>query len=145
MKKATKPSAAPKLAPKQPASKPLAAKPKVLAKSSVKPKATAKSSPKPKLREAQGQAELIQVVAQLAQSAEKLAQAAERFIEATLQKAQGSDQHNRTTEPPRYEAVDSAASQQRELDAPDLTAPEEAANFTAPSAEPEIFNPPEDE
>ena len=84
MKKAIKPSAAAKPAPKRPAPKRLAAKPKVMAKSSAKPKATAKSSPKPKSREAQGQAELIHVVAQLAQSAEKLAQAAERLAQAAV-------------------------------------------------------------
>jgi histone H1/5 len=91
MKKATKPSAATKLALKRPATKTLAAKPKtlaakpkVMAKPSAKPKATAKSSPKPKPREAQDQAELVQVVARLAQSAEKLAQAAERLAEAAM-------------------------------------------------------------
>ena len=84
MKKAIKPSAAAKPAPKRPAPKRLAAKPKVMAKSSAKPKATAKSSPKPKPKDAQGQAELIHVVAQLAQSAEKLAQAAERLAQAAV-------------------------------------------------------------
>ena len=74
MKKAIKPAGTTKPAPKRPALRPLAAKPKVMAK----------SSPKPKSREAQGQAELIHVVAQLAQSAEKLAQAAERLAQAAV-------------------------------------------------------------
>ena len=73
MKKAIKPSAAAKPAPKRPAPKRLAAKPKVMAK----------SSPKPKPKDAQGQAELIQVVARLAMSAETLAQATDRLAEVT--------------------------------------------------------------
>ena len=74
MKKASKPGSVPKPAPTRTVTNPLAAK----------PKATAKPSPKPKPRVAEGQAELIQVVAQLAVSAEKLAQAAERLIEAVV-------------------------------------------------------------
>jgi hypothetical protein len=71
MKKASKPDSVPKLASARPTTNP----------SATKPKAMAKSSPKPKPREAEGQAELIQVVARLAVSAEKLAQAADRLAE----------------------------------------------------------------
>lgn len=74
MKKASKPGSVPKPALTWPAANSSAAKPKAMAKSS------AKSKP----RVAEGQAELIQVVAQLAMSAEKLAQAAERLIEAAV-------------------------------------------------------------
>ena len=91
MKKATKPSAAPKLAPKGQAPKLLAAKPKVIAKSSAKPKP----------RKAQGQDELAQVVAQLAISAERLAQAAERLAEATVRTSATA----RTEQPQRQDEM----------------------------------------
>jgi hypothetical protein len=90
---------------------------------------------RPKPKEAQGQAELVQVVAQLAQSAEKLAQAAERFIEATLQKAQ--ERH--------YETLDIPKPAGSETSTPDTLEGPSVADFTVPRADPGIFNPPEDE
>ena len=185
MKKATKPSAAPKLAPKRAAPKPLSAKPKVMAKSSTKPKATAKSSPKPKLREAQGQAVLLQVVAAinqlilkqdeavhyliksqdrlienqgktidelkgLAQNLANLTDVIGLLVDVTIRSSQIREQHDQsfeTPEPPSHEAVDLTTSQQPELDAPDLAAPEEtnATDFKAPGEYPGIPDPPEDE
>ena len=90
MKKATKPSAAKKPAPKRPATKPLAAKPKV----------TAKSSPKPKLRKTPSQAELLPILERLTQSAERLAQAAEQLAQAAAHTSAtaGTEQPERQVE-----------------------------------------------
>jgi hypothetical protein len=141
MKKASKPGSAPKPAPTQPATNPSAAKPKAMAKSSMKPKP----------RVAEGQAELIQVVARLAMSAEKLAQAADRLTEAAVRASQAGDRHNQTPkipDLPRDEAVDLATSQQREMvDAPGLTVPEGTDDTDSKALEenPGIPEPPEDE
>jgi len=120
MKKATKPSADPKLAPKRPAPKPLAAK----------PKATAKSSPKPKPREVQGQAELAQVVSQLALSAEKLAQAADRLTEATVRKLQERHERQDETVKTLSESIAERTPSEEHLevaDLPDSTASDQPA------------------
>jgi hypothetical protein len=135
MKKARKPSAATKLAPKRPATKPLAAKPKTTAKPAGSDRstpeyhsqrvtarahenlrmtkqasATKASSPKPKPRNVRGQAELTQVVAQLALSAEKLAQAADRLTKATLQNSQTAERRDEAVETPNEPANDLTAS-----------------------------------
>ena len=175
MKKARKPSAATKLAPKRPATKPLAAKPKTTAKPAGSDRstpeyhsqrvtarahenlrmtkqasATKASSPKPKPRNVRGQAELTQVVAQLALSAEKLAQAADRLAEATVTKLQ--ERHERQDEMFKRlseSITERTASEEHPevADAPDLTAPEgaNATDSTALEEYPGIPEPSEDE
>jgi hypothetical protein len=131
MKKASKPSTAPKSVPK---------------KSSAKPITTTKSATKPKPRKAQGQAELAQVAAQLAMNAEKLAQAAERLTLAAEKLTQGVDRladatvwnsQRREQQPDTFKTLsesiaDVAASEEHPetADPPDLTPSEERAKTT---------------
>ncbi|MBV8453625.1 MAG: hypothetical protein JOZ29_15340 [Deltaproteobacteria bacterium] len=93
----------------------------------AKPKAMAKLSMKPKPREAEGQAELIQVVAQLALSAEKLAQAADRLTEATLRKSH--ERQDETFKTLSESIAERTASEEHAevADVPDSAAPEQPA------------------
>jgi hypothetical protein len=140
MKKASKPGSIPKQALTRLATNPSAAKPKI----------TAKSSTTPKPRVAEGQAELVQVVAQLAMSAEKLAQAADRLTEATRQKSQELQERQDETFKTLSESIAERTASKEHVevaDVPDLIAPEgtNTTDFTALEQYPGIPEPSEDE
>jgi hypothetical protein len=74
----------------------------------------------------------------------------DRLVDVTIRSLQVREQHDQsseTPEPPSHEVVDLTTSQQPELDAPDLAAPEgtNATDFKAPGEYPGMPEPPEDE
>ena len=176
MKKASKPSSAQKPTPTRPAPKPLAAKPQVAtAKPSPKPipkevqgqavllqvvaainQLILKQDQavdyliKSQDRLIENQGKTIDELKGLAQNLANLTDVVDRLVDVTIRSSRVRKQHDQsfeTPEPPSHEAVDLTTSQQPELDAPDLAAPEgpNTTDFKAPGEYPGMPEPPEDE